>query len=79
PATGHEQARVVLASAADVDAAVSAARTAFATWSESSLSQRTEVLFAFRQLLVEHEEELARIISAEHGKTVDDARGEIAR
>ncbi|MBT2412873.1 CoA-acylating methylmalonate-semialdehyde dehydrogenase [Streptomyces sp. ISL-12] len=79
PATGREQARVVLAGAADVDAAVTAARTAFTTWSESSLSQRTQVLFAFRQLLVEHEEELARIISAEHGKTVGDARGEIAR
>ncbi|WP_329214462.1 CoA-acylating methylmalonate-semialdehyde dehydrogenase [Streptomyces sp. NBC_01485] len=79
PATGQEQARVVLGSAADVDAAVSAAAKAFETWSESSLSQRTQVMFAFRQLLVEHEEELGRIISAEHGKTVDDARGEITR
>ncbi|WP_141202694.1 CoA-acylating methylmalonate-semialdehyde dehydrogenase [Streptomyces griseorubiginosus] len=79
PATGAEQARVVLGGAADVDAAVTAAATAFETWAESSLSQRTQVMFAFRQLLVEHEEELARIISAEHGKTVDDARGEITR
>ena len=79
PATGAEQARVVLGGSADVDAAVQAATTAFATWSESSLTQRTQVMFAFRQLLVEHEEELGRIISAEHGKTVDDARGEIVR
>ncbi|MGW1787216.1 aldehyde dehydrogenase family protein, partial [Streptomyces sp. NPDC002143] len=79
PATGQEQARVVLGDASDVDAAVSAAAQAFETWSESSLSQRTQVMFAFRQLLTEHEEELGRIISAEHGKTVDDARGEITR
>ncbi|MGA5450606.1 CoA-acylating methylmalonate-semialdehyde dehydrogenase [Streptomyces umbrinus] len=79
PATGQEQARVALASAADVDTAVTAATAAFETWSESSLTQRTQVMFAFRQLLMEHEEELGRIISAEHGKTVDDARGEITR
>ncbi|MFC9914544.1 CoA-acylating methylmalonate-semialdehyde dehydrogenase [Streptomyces sp. NPDC127197] len=79
PATGQEQARVVLGGTADVDTAVTAAAKAFETWSESSLTQRTQVMFAFRQLLVEHEEELGRIISAEHGKTVDDARGEITR
>ncbi|MFE1879154.1 CoA-acylating methylmalonate-semialdehyde dehydrogenase [Streptomyces diastatochromogenes] len=79
PATGQEQSQVVLGGAADVDTAVTAATTAFETWSESSLTRRTHVMFAFRQLLVEHEEELARIISTEHGKTVDDARGEIVR
>jgi malonate-semialdehyde dehydrogenase (acetylating)/methylmalonate-semialdehyde dehydrogenase len=79
PATGQEQAQVVLGGAADVYAAVTAAASAFETWSESSLAQRTQVMFAFRQLLVDHEEELGRIISAEHGKTVDDARGEIVR
>ncbi|MEU9454420.1 CoA-acylating methylmalonate-semialdehyde dehydrogenase [Streptomyces sp. NPDC048277] len=79
PATGAEQARVVLGAAAEVDAAVQAAATAFETWQDSSLSQRVQVMFNFRQLLVEHEEELGRIISAEHGKTVDDARGEITR
>ncbi|MEW2299751.1 CoA-acylating methylmalonate-semialdehyde dehydrogenase [Streptomyces sp. NPDC006655] len=79
PATGAEQAQVVLGGRADVDAAVRAAATAFETWQDSSLSQRVQVMFTFRQLLVEHEEELARIISAEHGKTVDDARGEITR
>ncbi|MGO4754796.1 aldehyde dehydrogenase family protein, partial [Streptomyces sp. 2MCAF27] len=79
PATGAEQAQVVLGGSAEVDAAVQAASAAFETWSESSLAQRTQVMFAFRQLLVEHEEELGRIISTEHGKTVDDARGEIVR
>ncbi|MFE9444643.1 CoA-acylating methylmalonate-semialdehyde dehydrogenase [Streptomyces sp. NPDC006602] len=79
PATGLEQAQVVLGGATDVDTAVQAASRAFETWSESSLTQRTQVMFAFRQLLVDHEEELGRIISAEHGKTVDDARGEITR
>ncbi|MGW2521478.1 CoA-acylating methylmalonate-semialdehyde dehydrogenase [Streptomyces sp. NPDC001617] len=79
PATGTEQARVVLGGPTDVDTAVHAATTAFETWSESSLTQRTQVMFTFRQLLVDHEEELGRIISAEHGKTIDDARGEITR
>ncbi|MER7184146.1 CoA-acylating methylmalonate-semialdehyde dehydrogenase [Streptomyces hyaluromycini] len=79
PATGQEQARVALGGPEVVNTAVTAAERAFETWSESSLSQRTQVMFAFRQLLVEHEEELGRIISAEHGKTVADARGEITR
>ncbi|MET9793662.1 CoA-acylating methylmalonate-semialdehyde dehydrogenase [Streptomyces canus] len=79
PATGAEQARVLLGDSSTVDTAVTAAARAFEAWSESSLTQRTQVMFALRQLLVEHEEELARIISAEHGKTVDDARGEIVR
>ncbi|MFJ9127245.1 CoA-acylating methylmalonate-semialdehyde dehydrogenase [Streptomyces sp. NPDC102340] len=79
PATGQEQARVALGGGAEVDRAVAAASAAFEAWSESSVSQRTQVMFNFRQLLVDHEEELGRIISAEHGKTVDDARGEITR
>ncbi|GLZ15423.1 methylmalonate-semialdehyde dehydrogenase (acylating) [Actinomadura sp. NBRC 104425] len=79
PATGRERARVPLASPADVDAAVAAASTALETWRESSLSQRTRIMFAFRELLVKHEDELAKIVSAEHGKLIDDARGEIVR
>lgn len=79
PATGAVRAQVVLGGGAEVDAAVQAATAAFASWSESSLTQRTQVMFAFRQLLLDHEEELGRIISAEHGKTIDDARGEITR
>jgi len=79
PATGRQQASVLLAEASDVDTAVSAASKAFESWGNSSLSQRTKVMFAFRELLVKHEDELARIISSEHGKVVEDARGEIVR
>ncbi|MGP3991718.1 CoA-acylating methylmalonate-semialdehyde dehydrogenase [Streptomyces sp. 3N207] len=79
PATGRQQSHVALGGPADVDTAVQAASAAFESWSESSLTQRTQVMFAFRQLLLDHEVELGRIISAEHGKTIEDARGEIAR
>ncbi|MGV9362951.1 CoA-acylating methylmalonate-semialdehyde dehydrogenase [Amycolatopsis sp. NPDC003731] len=79
PATGRRQASVLLAEASDVDTAVTAAAKAFESWGNSSLSQRTKVMFAFRELLVQHEDELARIISAEHGKVIEDARGEIVR
>jgi malonate-semialdehyde dehydrogenase (acetylating)/methylmalonate-semialdehyde dehydrogenase len=79
PATGQEQARVLLAEESDVDIAVAAAGKAFESWGNSSLSQRMRVMFAFRELLVQHEDELARIISSEHGKVIDDARGEIVR
>jgi malonate-semialdehyde dehydrogenase (acetylating)/methylmalonate-semialdehyde dehydrogenase len=79
PATGRRQAAVLLADSSTVDTAVEAADKAFTSWGESSLSQRTKVMFAFRELLVKHEDELARIISSEHGKVVDDARGEIVR
>ncbi len=79
PALGTPQKGVRLASVEDVDAAVQAARTAFTTWSETSVTARSRVMFAFRQLLVEREEELAQVISAEHGKTLDDARGEVVR
>jgi malonate-semialdehyde dehydrogenase (acetylating)/methylmalonate-semialdehyde dehydrogenase len=79
PAEGRPQAEVLLAEPSDVDTAVSAAGKAFEAWGDSSLSQRTKVMFAFRELLVRHEDELARIISSEHGKVIDDARGEIVR
>jgi malonate-semialdehyde dehydrogenase (acetylating)/methylmalonate-semialdehyde dehydrogenase len=79
PATGEQQAEVPLGSAADVDTAVRTAATAFETWSQSSLSQRTKILFAFRQLVHERTQELAEIVSDEHGKVVSDARGEVQR
>ncbi|HEV7975321.1 CoA-acylating methylmalonate-semialdehyde dehydrogenase [Amycolatopsis sp.] len=79
PATGRQRAAVLLAEASDVDTAVAAASKAFESWGNSSLSRRAKVMFAFRELLVKHEDELARIISGEHGKVVDDARGEIVR
>jgi malonate-semialdehyde dehydrogenase (acetylating)/methylmalonate-semialdehyde dehydrogenase len=79
PATGEAAREVLLAETADVDAAVAAAAKAFEAWGDSSLSQRTKVMFRFRELIVAHEDELARLISAEHGKVVEDARGEIIR
>jgi len=79
PATGEVQAEVLLAEASDVDAAVAAAREAFAEWSQASLSRRAKVMFAFRELLNEHVDELARIVSSEHGKVLEDAKGEVLR
>jgi malonate-semialdehyde dehydrogenase (acetylating) / methylmalonate-semialdehyde dehydrogenase len=79
PATGEAQKQVLLAETSDVDAAVSAAAKAFESWGDSSLSQRSKVMFRLRELLCKHEDEMARLISSEHGKVVEDARGEIIR
>jgi len=79
PATGQVTARVAFASEADVDRAVRAAREAFAQWSAASLSKRTTVLFRYRELLTARRDDLARIVTSEHGKTLDDARGEVQR
>src|SRR5690606_9209419 len=67
------------ADAAVVDEAVRTATVAAREWATTSLARRTEIMFRMRELVVRHTEELARVISAEHGKTVDDARGEIGR
>lgn len=79
PATGVPARTVALAEPADVDRAVTAARTAFADWSQASLAKRSGVLFAFRELLAARAGELAAAVTAEHGKTLDDARGEVQR
>jgi malonate-semialdehyde dehydrogenase (acetylating)/methylmalonate-semialdehyde dehydrogenase len=79
PATGEVQDEVLLAEPADVDAAVAAARAAFAEWSQTSVSRRAKVMFAFRRLLDENVEGLARIVSSEHGKVLEDAKGEVLR
>ena len=79
PATGEQQAEVLLAEPADVEHAVTAAAKAAETWHDASLSKRTSVLFAFRQLMHEHIDELAAIVSDEHGKVISDARGEVQR
>ncbi|MFC7327075.1 CoA-acylating methylmalonate-semialdehyde dehydrogenase [Marinactinospora rubrisoli] len=79
PATGAETARVALAGTAEVDAAVAAAKAAAPGWAASSLTRRTAVLFAYRELLNAHREEIARLITAEHGKVHSDALGEVAR
>ena len=79
PARGIAKSQVRLATTADVDAAVASSLKAFETWSETSVTARSRIMFDFRQLLVEHEDELAAIISSEHGKTIDDAKGEVVR
>ena len=79
PAPGKVQAQVDLASVAEVHEAVAAAKTAAVHWAESSLTQRTQIMFRFRELLAARTDELARVISGEHGKVVSDAAGEVAR
>ena len=79
PATGRQAAEVVVGGRADADAAVGAAARAFESWRDVSLTRRARVMFALRDLLVKHEDELARLITAEHGKVLDDARGEVVR
>ncbi len=79
PATGEQQAEVVLATAAEVDAAVGSAARAAREWRAVSLSRRTDLMFRFRELLSANRKELARLVTAEHGKTIPDALGEIAR
>jgi malonate-semialdehyde dehydrogenase (acetylating)/methylmalonate-semialdehyde dehydrogenase len=79
PATGQQQAEVRYAAAADVDRAVAAAGEAFPGWSQTSLTQRAKVLFAFRELVNQHAAELAGVISDEHGKVFADALGEVQR
>lgn len=79
PATGEVARQVVLADQADVDAAVASAAKAAESWGETSLSQRTKILFAFRHLLDAHRDELTEIITAEHGKVLSDAAGEVQR
>ncbi len=79
PATGAVQAHVALADDADVEAAVASAERGFAEWSGYSIAKRQGVLFAFRELLNARKGELAAIITAEHGKVLSDAMGEILR
>src|SRR3954453_9937685 len=79
PATGQVTKHVAFASAEEVDAAVEAANAAFTSWRTTSLAERTRVLFRFRELLDARSDELAAIITSEHGKVTGDALGEIAR
>jgi malonate-semialdehyde dehydrogenase (acetylating)/methylmalonate-semialdehyde dehydrogenase len=79
PTTGAVAARVRYASRADVEAAISDAREAFPAWAATPAPKRARVMFRFRELLVEHADELARLIALEHGKVLADARGEVQR
>ena len=79
PSTGKVTKNVVFGSPQDVDAAVDAASGAFSSWRRTSLSQRSKLLFAFRQVTTERASELAEIVTSEHGKVLDDALGEVNR
>ncbi|MBA4503067.1 CoA-acylating methylmalonate-semialdehyde dehydrogenase [Marinobacterium marinum] len=79
PATQEVVARVPFATAAEVDAAVAVAKEAFKSWRKVSLAQRMRIMLRFQALVREHTEELAALITEEHGKTLPDAEGEVAR
>ncbi len=79
PATGLQSAEVHLADEREVAAAVHSARVAAREWRAASLSRRSAVLFAFREYLHNNADDLAKIVTAEHGKVLSDAHGEIAR
>ncbi|WP_339827633.1 CoA-acylating methylmalonate-semialdehyde dehydrogenase [uncultured Arenimonas sp.] len=79
PATGAVQAQVALASADEVSAAVAAAQVAFPAWAATPPLARARILFRYKALLEEHAGELAAAITAEHGKVLADARGEVTR
>src|ERR1700736_1032210 len=79
PATGQQTGEVDFATPEEVDQAVQAARQAFPAWRALSLSRRTELFFTIRELFHEHREEIARLLTAEHGKVLSDALGEVVR
>jgi malonate-semialdehyde dehydrogenase (acetylating) / methylmalonate-semialdehyde dehydrogenase len=79
PATGKVTGQVVLATLEEANAAIASAKAAFPAWRDTSLTKRTQILFAFRELLNSRKKELAAIITAEHGKVLDDALGEVTR
>ncbi|MFJ4027528.1 CoA-acylating methylmalonate-semialdehyde dehydrogenase [Paenarthrobacter sp. NPDC089989] len=79
PATGAVTAQLRLANRDDLDNTVAIAKKASETWGDISLAKRTAVLFKFRELVASHVDELAALITAEHGKVLSDARGEIGR
>jgi len=79
PATGAVADEVVLGTADDVDSAVEAALAAYDEWRETPVTRRQNVMFAFRELVVDNRHEIAKLITAEHGKTHSDALGEVQR
>ncbi|MBF0745055.1 CoA-acylating methylmalonate-semialdehyde dehydrogenase [Micrococcus yunnanensis] len=79
PATGEEIGTLQIGDAATVDQAVQAAAAAQKDWARASLSKRTQILYRMRDLVIAHTDEIAEVISRQHGKTVADAKGEIAR
>src|SRR5580700_5619298 len=79
PATGEAQAHVAFAGGADVDLAVAEAKRAFPEWRATPLSRRSEILFRLRELVDANRRRIAELLTSEHGKTLPDAMGEVAR
>src|SRR5436190_1714951 len=79
PALGVQSGEVAFASPEEIDAAVQAAKRAFESWRTVSLSRRTDIFFRIRKLFDEHREDIAKLLTAEHGKVLSDAKGEVAR
>ncbi|HLM34413.1 MAG TPA: aldehyde dehydrogenase family protein, partial [Gaiellaceae bacterium] len=79
PATGQQTGAVDFATADEVDAAVRAARDAFPAWRSLSLAKRADLFFRIRELVHDNLGELAKILTAEHGKVLSDATGEVTR
>src|SRR4051794_23829962 len=79
PALGVQSGEVDFASVEEVNAAVQAAKRAFESWRTFSLSRRTELFFRIRELVHEHSEDIAKLLTLEHGKVLSDAKGEVAR
>ena len=79
PATGQQTGELPLGTVAEVDRAVASAQAAFRGWREVTIARRTKLMFNFRNLVEQNADEIARRLTAEHGKVLDDARGEVAR
>jgi malonate-semialdehyde dehydrogenase (acetylating) / methylmalonate-semialdehyde dehydrogenase len=79
PALGQVTGRVLLANRADVDAAVAAAKAAFPAWADAAPIRRARVMFKFVELMNKHRDDIARVITSEHGKVFTDAQGEVTR
>jgi len=79
PATGEVIDDVPLSGAAEVDAAVTAAATAYESWAQTPVLERARLMFAYKAQLEAHFEELAAVVTKHHGKTLDEARGEVRR
>uniref|UniRef100_UPI0035682B0E aldehyde dehydrogenase family protein n=2 Tax=unclassified Pseudomonas TaxID=196821 RepID=UPI0035682B0E len=79
PSTGEVIHQVALADRATIQQAIDAAKAAFPAWRKTPPAKRAQVMFRFKQLLEEHEGAIAKLISEEHGKTLEDATGELKR
>lgn len=79
PASGSISKRVAIAQQEELEQVISAAREAFSAWRQTPPQKRAQILFRFRQLVEQHADEICQLITSEHGKVIDDARGELGR